>query len=588
MACVLDVANEDIVELIVVKDETFFAPSLYPDGIYEIDGKYEIWYYNQKRLPPLSVRQFGYDAIPMCYGPVAQKEMEQTGVARLQSINTLSLRGQGVFVAIIDSGINYEDAAFRNPDGTTRIFSLWDQTADGQGKNIGQQGNLGWVGNVGQQNSAGQGVGSSRSSAELCYGRIYDRNQINEALFSGTPREYVPQRDEYGHGTFVASVACGSEDAVANFVGAAPESDLLVVKLKPAKKNLREFYGIPDSAVCYAETDIMAAVSYVNQIANREKKPMVILMSLGTSSGNHSGSGPLNGYLDTLALQIGRVIVAATGNEAAARRHYYGESLSIVWPERVEINVEGDMRTLCLELWSTAPTEMSVAIQSPTGERYPAKNELESKDGEFEYVLEGTTVRIARRFVGRSRRDQLVFIRFSNIVRGIWTIFVYPVGYATGNFHSWLPMTSMTEAEVYFLASNPNTTLTGPSDALNLITVGGFDGQNQGLYYASGRGYDASFAVKPDIVAPAVGIMGKNQFGNYETRSGTSGAAAICAGACAQILEWSINDGKDPGANSVDVKNRLIRGAVREENIEYPNPELGYGFLNVYDSIRIR
>lgn len=587
MACVLDVANEDIVELIAVRDETF-APPLYPDGIYEIDGKYEIWYFDQARIPPLSIRQYGYDAIPMCYGPVAQKEMEQTGVAQLQSINTLSLRGQGVFVAIIDSGINYEDAAFRNPDGTTRIFSLWDQTADGQGEGIGGQENAGGDGNDGQQEADGQTEGGGRASAELCYGRIYDRAQINEALFSGTPREYVPQRDESGHGTFVASVACGSEDPTANFVGAAPESELLVVKLKPAKKNLREFYGIPDGAVCYAETDIMAAVSFVSRIANREKKPMVILMSLGTSSGNHSGSGPLNGFLDTLALQIGRTVVAATGNEAAARRHYYGESLSIAWPERVEINVEADMKTLCLELWSTAPTEMSVAIQSPTGERYPAKNELESRDGEFEYVLEATRVRIARRFVGRARRDQLVFIRFSNIVRGIWTIFVYPVGYATGHFHGWLPMQSMTESEVYFLSSNPNTTLTGPSDALNIITVGGFDGQNQGLYYASGRGYDADFSVKPDIVAPAVGIMGRTPFKSFETRSGTSGAAAICGGACAQLLEWSIIEGKDPGANSVDVRNRLIRGAVREENIEYPNPELGYGFLNVYDAIRIR
>jgi len=39
-----------------------------------------------------------------------------------------SLSGEGVLVAIIDSGIDYENAVFRNPDGTTRIRALWDQT----------------------------------------------------------------------------------------------------------------------------------------------------------------------------------------------------------------------------------------------------------------------------------------------------------------------------------------------------------------------------------------------------------------------------------------------------------------------------
>lgn len=38
------------------------------------------------------------------------------------------LRGQGVLVAVIDSGVDYFHPDFRNEDGTTRILSLWDQT----------------------------------------------------------------------------------------------------------------------------------------------------------------------------------------------------------------------------------------------------------------------------------------------------------------------------------------------------------------------------------------------------------------------------------------------------------------------------
>ena len=40
----------------------------------------------------------------------------------------LSLTGAKIFVAILDSGIDYEREDFRNPDGTTRIRALWDQS----------------------------------------------------------------------------------------------------------------------------------------------------------------------------------------------------------------------------------------------------------------------------------------------------------------------------------------------------------------------------------------------------------------------------------------------------------------------------
>lgn len=44
--------------------------------------------------------------------------------------------------------------------------------------------------------------------------------------------------------------------------------------------------------------------------------------------------------------------------------------------------------------------------------------------------------------------------------------------------------------------------------------------------------------VKPDFVAPAVGVQAIGRLGNYVTLTGTSAASAIAAGACAQIMEW--------------------------------------------------
>ena len=58
---------------------------------------------------------------------------------------------------------------------------------------------------------------------------------INEALASEDPYSLVPSVDNNGHGTFLASIAAGSGDPDAQFIGAAPESVIAVVKLKQGK-----------------------------------------------------------------------------------------------------------------------------------------------------------------------------------------------------------------------------------------------------------------------------------------------------------------------------------------------------------------
>ena len=65
-------------------------------------------------------------------------------------------------------------------------------------------------------------------------------------------------RDATGHGTYVASVAAGSD--LGAYCGAAPAADIAMVQLKEAKKYLREYYFVPDDAVCYEEQDIMFGV----------------------------------------------------------------------------------------------------------------------------------------------------------------------------------------------------------------------------------------------------------------------------------------------------------------------------------------
>ena len=113
-----------------------------------------------------------------------------------------------------------------------------------------------------------QTVQSGTPPEGFSYGSEFTRDQINEALRSETPLEIVPSADETGHGTYAAGLAAGGADAGEGFLGAAPESTIAVVKLKQAKKYLRDYYFIPEDAVCYQETDLILALKYLNDLAD--------------------------------------------------------------------------------------------------------------------------------------------------------------------------------------------------------------------------------------------------------------------------------------------------------------------------------
>ena len=108
-----------MLEFLVLKDETI-EPLVEPYCIRSINEKYDVWYYQNENLPPLSIARYTYAAIPKCFGLVDSTALEASGILRLQDENTLSLKGQGVFVAFIDTGINYTDEAFLDFAGNTR------------------------------------------------------------------------------------------------------------------------------------------------------------------------------------------------------------------------------------------------------------------------------------------------------------------------------------------------------------------------------------------------------------------------------------------------------------------------------------
>lgn len=523
-----------------------------PDCVQRLDITYDIIYLPRNENPPLNIKNYSYNAIPGCYAPMDESALEASGILRLQNQPTLGLKGQGVLIGFLDSGIDYENPVFRNSDGSTRIIAMWDQTDR-----------------------------SGTHPEGFIYGSEYRDGEINRALNSMNPREIVPMTDEDGHGTYMASVAAGSEMSEKNFVGAAPYSRIAMVKLKSAKQYLRDFYFISEDATVYQENDIMAGVRYLNQIAKERHMPLVICVGLGTDMGGHTGVNPLSTMLNGMALLRDHAVVIAAGNEGNSRHHFLGEIEEDEYYKNVEISVGDRVKGFYAEVWARAPQRFVVDIISPTGERMPSEFIL-SGGREYNFLFEDTKVTVDYRIAGILDGSQVIYISFSKPTQGIWNIRVYQQSEISDTFHIWLPLEEFLTGEVFFVRSNPDTTLTVPSSAAAPMTVGAYDDRDNSIYLRSGRGFTANGLIKPDFVAPGVEVYGAAPGGMFVTRSGTSAATAVASGGVALMLEWGIVRGNYSTITGIAIKNSLIQSADRDAQRTYPDKAFGWGRLNVY------
>lgn len=325
---------------------------------------------------------------------------------------------------------------------------------------------------------------------------------------------------------------------------------------------------------------------YLNGVANILNRPLVICVALGNSAGSHASEGFLPSYLNYICGRRKRVVVTAAGNEANARHHFQGRIIGEMEHEDAEITVEENTKGFFVELWASAPELYAVTIISPSGEQIPRILVRRGASEQFHFIFEGTTITVDYRIDTKETASQLIFFRFIRPTPGLWTIRIFPQLTVTGNYHLWLPLRELTDGNNFFLRSNPEITLTSPSAARQVITVGGYQASNTSIYADSGRGYTITGEIKPDFVAPAVDVYGPGLLGNFITFTGTSAAAAITAGACAQIMQWAIVDQNNTVMSNTSIKNMLIRGTAKPENRTCPNREWGYGTLDVFGAFQ--
>ncbi len=528
-----------------------------------INNRYMSLYERLDNVPNLGVANNTYVAIPKLYGLMDTTAVAATGAIRLQNQTGFEYTGRGVIVGFIDTGIDYTNKMFQNSTGQTRIIGIWDQTDE-----------TGTPPNV------------------FNYGSQYTLEEINEALASDNPRSIIPHTDEIGHGTFMAGVACGSYDEQQDFVGSAPDCYIAMVKLKPAKQYLKEFFLIDGEGPVYQENDIMMAAAYLRTLRIRHQVPLVIVLGIGTGSGDREGGSPLAQYLSDLGQFIGDCVVVCSGNEANEGLHYKGR-VSNDSVEDVEIRVGDNDNGFVLELWGKAPDLFSVSFISPLGESVPRIPARKDATETLEFLLDGTTIELYYSLVENGNGNELIFMRFIKPSPGVWTIRVYGSNILSGEFNIWANLRQFMNKDTYFLRPDPDSTLTVPSSAENVITIGGYDSSTNAIYPKSGRGFTIGGEVKPDMTAPSVAVYGPDvgagtvASDGFTRKTGTSVGAALAAGCCAQMLEWGFVDENDLYMNGVYIKNYLLRGAERDRDITYPSRQWGYGKLNVFNSFII-
>lgn len=452
--------------------------------------------------------------------------------------STGTLHGKGTLVALLDSGIDVTNGEFRREDGTTRIFRLWDQKQ----------------------------------------GREYTQEEINQVL--GEPSNMTSSfmsRDTSGHGTAVAGIAAGNG-------GAAPDSELVVVKL-----------GAPRQEDFPRTTELMTGLDYVMRTALEAQRPVAVNISIGNTYGAHNGTSLLERFIDDMSNYWKCVICVGSGNEGNTAGHTSGVLVE-GQRETVELAVQENETTLSLQIWKYYQDQVDISIVSPSGVQVGL---LQQRLGPQRFTIGGTELLLYYGEPSPYSVMQEIYIEFlpreTYVTSGVWQVVLYGQDIRVGQYEMWLPSYSVLNPGTDFLIPTEATTLTIPSTASRVITVGAYNALT--LTYAdfSGRGKRITGPSnermlaeiqKPDLVAPGVNVRTTAVGGGEVMASGTSFATPFVTGAASLLMEWGIVQKNDEFLYGEKVKAYLQKGARPLPGFdEYPNNQVGWGALCVRDSL---
>lgn len=528
-----------------------------------------------------------------------------------RNVNTTTLTGKGTAIAVLDSGVDYRHPDFRNVDGSTRILAYWDQSLpfasfnkENTNSNNSDSDNFQYISTTDNQNNyiaadnrtntRRNNISNHSSTIDNPYnlGVIFSEEDLNRLLMpksSSVPSDsstfsvtvpatglLSPSEDISGHGTHIAGICSGNGRASnGNNQGVAPESSLIVVKLKNETSSVYTDYA-----------NLMMAVDFAVRFANSRSLPLSINISYGSNDGSHTGSSLLELFMEQVSLYGKNVICAATGNEGLSRRHASLNTISNqnTYDKSIDFTIAPGERSLYLEIWQAFADDFSYELFAPSGLEsfvFPAV------PGIYAYMIADTTIYLTINNPTPYQPFRQYFLSFSSnttfITSGTWALHIasIPTGkIVDGRLQFWLPSKEATNSATGFLSPSSDMTFTIPSTASSVISVSGYDSSLDVFAPFSGQGFSNNRNTKPDLCAPAVNILSTAPGGGYTIRTGTSMAAPFVTGAAALLMQHGIVNGNDPFLYGEKAKAYLWKSARPLPAFsEYPNEKVGWGAL---------
>ena len=516
--------------------------------VHDLNGGFAQIFINKDQIGPLSDNpQVVYLGLPARYeyinintGPICATEL-------FGQNTTYNVTGEGVLLAIIDSGIDYRLPEFINSDGRSRILYLWDQSLEG-------------------------------TEGTLEQGRVFTRDQIDAALALPSSEEQlqrVSSIDELGHGTALASIAAAS----GNNRGVAPDCEMLIVKIGKV--------GSPAPR----DVEVMGGIDFCIEKAKELGRPLTILIAVGSNLTAHDGTAPLEQYIHERYNSWLCNFVVGTGNEGDKGAHASGQLVE-GQTQTIELLMEGDKIGYACCIWKPFTDSFTLSILAPTGE---SSDELNLLTPNRAYLFDRTAVLINFSEPTLSSGRQECYIIFQSqtgepINPGIWRFSLRGDVVLQGGYNMWASIVREVGDNTRFLNADTEITLTSPATEQRITSVGAYNGVTQQIAGFSGRGYTTGYELKPELVAPGVSISVVLPRDNNEepVLSGTSMASAFVAGAYVLLMQYGILQRGNVNLYGETLKTYLVRAARRPNmHAPYPNRSWGFGTLCIENALLI-